>query len=223
MTTNLNGIKEIFFSFIKKQNSILVVVIISVILTTSVFLVIQSLISRDVNVNKKDKNRNLLEFIRIKENDNLEERTRQIPDKPPQPKRPPQPELVLDDKTPPPVQQFDIDLPEFALPTDFSGAFMGNIEDMGRGTSALIPLVKIAPRCPASAALSGTNGSVTLELLVNDQGKVQSIKVMRARPSKMFNKEATKAVRRWQFKPKSVNGVPVAQRGQLTVEFVCNV
>ena len=100
---------------------------------------------------------------------------------------------------------------------------MGNIEDMGRGTSALIQLVKIAPRCPANASLSGTNGSVTLELLVNDQGKVQSIKVMRARPSKMFNKEATKAVRRWQFKPKSVNGVPVAQRGQLTVEFVCNV
>ena len=74
MTTSLNGIKENFFSFIKKQNSILVVVITSVILTTSVFLVIQSLISRDVNVNKKDKNRNLLEFIRIKENDNLEER-----------------------------------------------------------------------------------------------------------------------------------------------------
>ena len=212
MITMFNKLKEFFF-----------VILAAIVITTSVFLVIQSLISREVSVDKKNKNPNLLEFIRIKENDNLEERTRQIPEKPPQPKRPPQPELVLDDKTPPPVQQFDLDLPEFSLPTDFSGAFLGNIEDMGRGTSALIPLVKIAPRCPAAAALSGTNGTVTLELLVNESGKVESIKVMKARPSKIFNKEATKAVRRWQFKPKSVNGVAVSQRGSLTVEFVCNV
>ena len=78
----------------------------------------------------------------------MQERPRQIPEKPPQPKRPPQPEIELDDKTPPPVQQFDLDLPDFNLPTDFSGAFLGNINDMGRGTSQLIPLVKIAPDVP---------------------------------------------------------------------------
>ena len=32
-----------------------------------------------------------------------------------------------------------------------------------------------------------------------------------------------KAVRRWQFKPKSVDGVTVPQLGLLTVEFVCDV
>ena len=54
-------------------------------------------------------------IVNRKQDDNLQERTRQIPEKPPQPKRPPQPEIELDDKTPPPMQQFDLDLPEFTL------------------------------------------------------------------------------------------------------------
>jgi protein TonB len=186
-------------------------------------LIIQSLISRSANLDQKEKNPNLVEFIRINQDDNLQERTRQIPEKPPQPKRPPQPEIELDDKTPPPVQQFDLDLPDFNLPTDFSGAFLGNINDMGRGTSQLIPLVKIAPRCPSEAAMGGINGSVVLELLVNESGRVDTIKIKQARPSRIFNKEALKAVRRWQFKPKSVDGVTVPQLGLLTVEFVCDV
>ena len=153
----------------------------------------------------------------------MQERTRQIPENHLNQKRPPQPEIELDDKTPPPVQQFDLDLPDFNLPTDFSGAFLGNINDMGRGTSQLIPLVKIAPRCPSEAAMGGINGSVVLELLVNESGRVETIKIKQARPSRIFNKEALKAVRRWQFKPKSVDGVTVPQLGLLTVEFVCDV
>ena len=89
--------------------------------------------------------------------------------------------------------------------------------------SQLIPLVKIAPRCPSDAAMAEINGSVVLELLVNESGRVDTIKVKQAKPSKIFNKEALKAVRRWQFKPKSVDGVAVPQLGLLTVEFVCNV
>ena len=37
-----------------------------------------------------------------------------------------------------------------------------------------------------------------------------------------FNKEATKAIRRWQFKPKVINGIPVEQAGEVTIEFICN-
>ena len=196
---------------------------ITLAITFIIFLIIQSLITRNSNIDLQNKPQNYIEFIRIKPDDNLEQRTRTLPDKPPQPKRPPQPEIELDDKTPLPMQQFDLDLPDFALPTDFSGAFLGNIDDLGRGTSQLIPLVKIAPRCPSEAAMGGINGSVVLELLVNESGRVETIKIKQARPSRIFNKEAMKAVRRWQFKPKSVDGVAVPQLGLLTVEFVCNV
>ena len=38
----------------------------------------------------------------------------------------------------------------------------------------------------------------------------------------LFNKEATKAIRRWQFKPKVINGIPVEQAGEVEIDFICN-
>ena len=60
-------------------------------------------------------------------------------------------------------------------------------------------------------------------LNVNALGKVDNIKIKQAKPPSVFNSEAARAVRRWQFKPKTVDGVAVDQIGELLVEFVCNV
>ena len=198
-------------------------ILVTLVITFVIFLIIQSLITRNTNLDLKNKPQNYIEFIRIKQDDNLEQRTRRLPDKPPQPKRPPQPEVELDDTKPPPMQNLDIDIPDFDVPTDFKGAFLGDISNLGSGTSNLIPLVKIAPRCPPEAALAGTNGEVLLNLLVNSMGRVEEIKLIKANPPRVFNREATKAVRRWQFKPKTVDGDAVEQRGELKVEFICNV
>ena len=159
----------------------------------------------------------------ISPNDNLQERTRTLPDKPPQPKRPPQPQLELDDSKPPPMNNFDFDVPDFSLPTDFSGAFLGSLDGLTSGTSQLIPIVKVAPRCPREASMSGTNGSVLMLLNVNASGKLDKVIIKQAKPARMFNTEASRAVRRWQFKPKTVDGVAVDQMGELLVEFECNV
>lgn len=205
------------------NKELLLTVTLSFVFTFSVFYLIQSLISRSADLdNDKDKI-NYIEFIRIKQNDNLEERTRTLPEKPPKPKRPPQPEVEIDETKPPPMQNIDIDIPDFALPTDFKGAFLGDVSNLGSGTSQLIPLVKIAPRCPPEAAINGIDGSVVLNLLVNEKGKVVNVKLVSAKPARIFNKEASRAVRRWQFKPKTIDGVAASQTGQLTVEFVCNV
>jgi protein TonB len=117
-------------------------VILPFVITFSVFLIIQELISRSGETNAKNKKPNFVEFIRIKQNDNLQERTRTLPDKPPQPKRPPQPKLELDDSKPPPMNNFDFDVPDFSLPTDFSGAFLGAMQGLTSGTSQLIPIVQ---------------------------------------------------------------------------------
>tara|TARA_B100000989_G_scaffold284955_1_gene252237 strand:- start:5450 stop:6076 length:627 start_codon:yes stop_codon:yes gene_type:complete len=196
---------------------------ITFIVSISIFLIIQSLITRDSNLNLENDSKSYLEFIRIRQDDSLEQRTRTLPDKPPQPKRPPQPEIELDDTKPPPIQNLDIDIPDFDIPTDFKGAFLGDISNLGSGTSQLIPLVKVAPRCPPEAALAGTNGEVLLNLLVNASGRVEKIRLLRANPPRVFNREATKAVRRWQFKPKTIDGIAVEQQGELKVEFICDV
>lgn len=178
---------------------------------------------RSGEISAVNKNPNLLEFIRIKENDNLQERQRTLPEKPPKPERPPQPELNLDPNKPPPINNFDFDIPDFSIPTDFKGAFLGEISNLTSGTSQLIPIVKVSPRCPREAAIAGINGSVLMLLNVNSSGKVDRVVIKQAKPSSIFNKEASRAVRRWQFKPKTIDGVAVDQVGELLVEFVCNV
>ena len=145
--------------------------------TCIIFFIIQTLISQASELNKSNKAPNFIEFIRIKQDDSLQERKRTIPDKPPTPKRPPQPQVEIDVSKPPPTANLDFDMPDFSLPTDFSGAFMGNLESMGTGTSQLIPIVKVAPRCPREAQISGIDGSVTLLLNVNSNGRVALFKL----------------------------------------------
>ena len=197
--------------------------IIALSVTFAIFFIIQALISQASELNKSNKAPNFIEIIRIKQDDSLQERKRTIPDKPPTPKRPPQPQVELDVSKPPPTANLDFDMPDFSLPTDFSGAFMGNLESMGTGTSQLIPIVKVAPRCPREAQISGIDGSVTLILNVNANGRVSTIQVKSAKPTRVFNSEAIKAVKRWQFKPKTIDGIAVDQKGELLVEFSCNV
>ena len=110
MTTKSAEFKNSLVNILSSDKYKFFVAISAVVITFLIFLIIQSLISRSADIDQKAKNPNLVEFIRIIEDDNLQERTRQIPEKPPQPKRPPQPEIELDDKTPPPMQQFDLDL-----------------------------------------------------------------------------------------------------------------
>ena len=114
-------------------------------------------------------------------------------------------------------------MPDFSLPTDFSGAFLGILESMVAGISPLIPIVKVAPRCPREAQMKGINGSVKMLLNVNSSGKVDKISIQSFKPSRVFNAEAIKAVKRWQFKPKTIDGIAVDQKGELVVEFSCNV
>ena len=114
-------------------------------------------------------------------------------------------------------------MPDFSLPTDFSGAFLSNLESMGSGISQLIPIVKVAPRCPREAQINGINGSVKMLLTISATGRVNNIVIQSFKPSRVFNSEAIKAVKRWQFKPKTIDGIAVDQKGELEVEFSCNV
>jgi protein TonB len=206
-----------------KKYSYWIKLLIPIVFTLVVFFIIQALISQAAALDKKSDKPNFVEFIRIKQDDSLQERKRTIPDKPPTPKRPPQPKVDLDVNKPPPVAQLDFDMPDFDLPTDFSGAFLGNLDSMGTGMSQLLPIVKVAPRCPREAQINGINGSVTMVLTVSANGRVSRVSISSFEPSRVFNAEAIKAVKRWQFKPKTIDGIAVEQKGELLVEFSCNV
>lgn len=188
-----------------------------------IFLLMQFLISTDVFDKKKDDDVSFLEFIRINSDDSLQERDRKVPDRPkPEKRPPPPPDIELKQETTMVRPNLDIELPNFSVPTDFSGAFLGNLDNLGKTSSALIPMVKVQAQCPLQAIQGGINGTIQIYLIVNPNGKVSNARVVRDTNNKIFNKQALKAIRRWQFKPKIINGIPVEQAGEIEMEFICN-
>jgi len=77
---------------------------------------------------------------------------------------------------------------------------------------SLRPVSTPAPRYPAEALRSGTSGEVLMEITVGTDGSVTNARVLRATPSRIFDREALNAVKRWRFEPVSA---PVTTRRTL--------
>ncbi|MEC8217590.1 MAG: energy transducer TonB [Pseudomonadota bacterium] len=183
----------------------------------------QYLITTNIFDKRNNEDISYLEFIRINTDDSLLERDRKIPERPkPEKRPPPPPDIDLQQDTKLVRPDLDIELPNFSVPVDFGGAFLGDMSDLQGTSSALIPMVKVQPQCPIQAIQGGIDGTVQIYLVVGPNGRVKLARIVRATNGTLFNKEATKAIRRWQFKPKVINGIPVEQAGELTVEFICN-
>ncbi|CAN5653730.1 hypothetical protein BH23PSE2_BH23PSE2_05940 [soil metagenome] len=57
------------------------------------------------------------------------------------------------------------------------------------------------PRYPPDALRAGQSGEVQVEFTVNPDGSVSNVRVVRADPPRVFDREAITAVRRWRFEP----------------------
>jgi len=73
----------------------------------------------------------------------------------------------------------------------------------------LRPLSMPAPEFPRDALRSGRSGEVVVEYTVGTDGSVTSARVVRAEPSRVFDRAALDAVQRWRFQPISA---PVTTR-----------
>jgi len=75
------------------------------------------------------------------------------------------------------------------------------------------------PVYPPQALRDGTRGWVELEFTVAPNGTVRDIEVVSAEPRGVFDRAASDAVAAWRFRPRVVNGHPVAQRSSVTMRF----
>jgi len=76
----------------------------------------------------------------------------------------------------------------------------------------LKPIKRVEPEYPPEAARAGTSGFVEVEFTVDAGGKVASVSVVNARPSRTFEKAAVRAVKQWQF-------APGGGRGKVRLDF----
>lgn len=154
--------------------------------------------------------------------DDVVERDRRKPKKPPPPKDPPPPPRMQVSRMDQTVQQMpQMDMPQIDVPmTGGGGMFIGNFEQVDKTAEGdIIPIVRINPIYPREAAMKGTEGWVTIEFTITETGTVKSPKVIDARPARVFNREATRAILKWKFKPRVVDGVAVERRATQTIDF----
>lgn len=79
------------------------------------------------------------------------------------------------------------------------------------GNGEARPIVRISPQYPIQAARDGVEGWVRLSFTINETGGVEDITVLDAEPKRTFNREATRALRKWKYRPKMVDGKGIKQ------------
>ena len=80
------------------------------------------------------------------------------------------------------------------------------------------PIVRISPKYPLNAAQNGIEGWVVLAFSINTIGEVVNISVRESQPKRIFDKAALRALKKWKYKAKMVDGIAVEQQN-LTVQL----
>ncbi len=154
--------------------------------------------------------------------DEVQLKKRQPPKKPPPPKEPPPPPKMNVAQINKPVQNLpQLDVPNLDVPlVGGGGLFLGNFAQVDRNAEGdIIPLVRIQPQYPRQAAIAKLEGWVKVEFTITAIGTVKDPKVIEAEPSRVFDREAIRAILKWKFKPRVVDGVAVDRRATQIIEF----
>ena len=200
---------------------VLVSLILAIGVTLALFAFMQFLISGTPRLGDKGDNLGGIRFGPIKLEEQLQLRERKIPRKPPPPKDPPPPpklnvQNVERVQTPMPMRN----MPKLDVPMSGSGPFLGAFSSLDQNAEGdIIPLVRIQPMYPRRAAIAKIEGFVTIEFTITETGSVTDPKVVEANPQRVFDRDAIRAILKWKFKPRVVDGRPVARRATQTLDF----
>jgi protein TonB len=178
-------------------------VALGVVVTLSLLFVMNILIVTGKQALTTPRDRAKLEFVRVKRNEslNVEEFQPEKPPKPPEtpPETPPQDLDNMDPNTP----SINVAAPTVSADTDIGGPGGMNIAE-----GDYLPIVRVAPVYPARALSRGLEGYVDLAFTVTTTGTVRDPVVLQS-TSSLFERAAIRAVLKFKYKPRVVDGVPV--------------
>jgi len=190
--------------------------------TFGLFLFMFKLISSGGNNNEEMEAIAGIHFGPVDIPDDVMTKNRRIPKKPPPPKNPPPPPKMQVSKMEQAVQNMPtLDMPKLDVPmSGGEGMYIGNFASIDKTEEGdIIPIVKIRPMYPRDAQLKGLSGWVKVEFTITAIGTVKKPRVIEAKPPRVFNREAIRAILKWKFKPRVVDGVAVDRLATQTIEF----
>lgn len=207
---NMNRLRSLFSALL------------AVVVTFGLFLFMFKLISSGGNNNEEMEAIAGIHFGPVDIPDEVMTKNRRIPKKPPPPKNPPPPPKMQVSKMDQTVQNMpQLDVPNLDVPVSGGdGMYIGNFAQVDKTEEGdIIPIVVIRPMYPRDAAMKGQEGWVKVEFTITAIGTVKNPRVIDAKPPRVFNREAIRAILKWKFKPRVVDGVAVDRQATQIIDF----
>lgn len=202
--------------------------LLAVLVNWGLFSLMQSMATPDNVDLVRTEEINVLDFVRLKEQTTTELKKRELPDKPPPPKKPPPPPESVATQVSPKVPSPKMNVPRIDVPLniaggpyigDFSRAPVVPVAAKPQQYGSVMPLVRIPPRYPRSAARRNIEGKVKVAFTITKDGQVRDPRVIESIPEGVFDKAAINAIKKWKFNPKFVAGEAVEQTAAQEIEF----
>jgi protein TonB len=185
-------------------------IVVGIAITLSLLFIMHLLIEHAEDAISKERTRHQLDFVRVKRNEtlNVDDYT---PEKPPPPPELP-PEIPPQD-----MDSIDPNAPtiNIAPPPMVADVIVGGPGGMNIAEGDYLPIVRVAPVYPARALSRGIEGYVDMSFTVTTAGTVRDPIVLFS-TSSLFERAATRAVLKFKYKPRVVDGVPVDVSGVKT-------
>lgn len=178
-------------------------------ITLGLFFLMQALIASGNKELSEPPAGRVLDFVRVKQDEQVEKKERK-PRKPPKPEEPP-PEMEqpqMDSPTP----NADGAAMDFAADVSDDISLDGGLA-LESGDGEYLPIVKVTPVYPRRALQRGIQGFVIVEFTVNKVGAVVDPVVIEAQPEGIFDQAAMDAAKKFKYKPRVINGEPTAVAG----------
>jgi protein TonB len=156
----------------------------------------------------------IMDFIRVKQEELVEQKDRKPP-------KPPEVEDKPPEMPPPQMDSVDPNAPKVNL------SRVGVSIDMQMGGTDFavdgeyLPIVRVEPIYPRRAQSRGIEGYCDMEFTVMKTGEVTNAVAVEC-SSSVFTNASVKAVLKWKYKPRVVNGEPIDSPGvrtRLTYQF----
>ncbi len=178
-------------------------IVVGSIVTVSLLFIMQLLIVTGKQALTDPRERHKLEFVRVKRNENLNVEDI-VPEKPPKPPETP-PETPPQD-----MDNIDPSAPTISVapPTVATETSIGGPGGMNIAEGDYLPIVRVAPVYPARALSRGLEGYVDMAFTVTTTGTVKDPVVVYS-TSSLFERAAIRAVLKFKYKPRVVDGTPV--------------
>tara|TARA_Y100001956_G_scaffold78277_1_gene89798 strand:- start:2046 stop:2672 length:627 start_codon:yes stop_codon:yes gene_type:complete len=201
---------------------VLVAIPLAVVMAGLVLLLMASLVTPAINEGRSTHVLRAVDFVVMEQEQTHVRRSRFLPEPPDTPKAPsaalPKSSTV-DASLESSSEAFLMAVSEVNVsigPLSVSTVSLGEVPFSYQAT----PVYRVDPNYPAKAKQRRAQGYVIVRFNIDEQGIPRDLEVIEAKPKRLFEREALKALKQWRYQARIEQGVAVSHMGQtVKLEF----